>query len=690
MASAPLQNQYPGVDLPLRYLKQDGWPGTDFFRLGSFEGATDSTSDLLPIREVAMMILMDRLTDKPNWHEKVFDDVIVAKWRDEALTQDETDVYDDIVQGKNIPMPDRSRIITPAAFDYCIAELKCKAAHFKETGLVFTVNSAGRSSPHSTAIKADAFVSGELRQGLKAALEKLRAEQGDEPDWHPWTNEQVQDLVHPSMYPFIYGKTQFIQEEAVGVTDAVDKWAGKGAIVPKVEGVETRPGREHLQEQGHFIDRAYWSTTYQWLPANLAFQADGTVRFTSYINNLHPKKHPEIYRLVEQLVDRALPAWQRVLSSRPVTEEGETQCRFGLPPTVDDDDQENVWEAMNEEELAAQEAEDGPIQYDVDYLEYLDDDQVEAEMDDDEEGMGDEGPKQARKIKRLKWREIRDAILPEPEEFKPFAFTVGDALRARFKDTGLQVIVKMASIELTPEKPDFPVGGWHIEGQMNEHIVATALYYLDSENVTPSQLSFRMHTTDEQEDLQDLVGQDMYKPYERIYGTALSESDDSERVQSYGSVETPEGRLLAFPNVFLQDATKPGHRRFIALWLVDPLTRVISTANVPPQQADWWAEAVFGSEANAAKGDLPSEVFQLVLEQGMGKAVRPTAALLKTMDNRLPPEVMEMVRRERVLPEALMTAEEAREHRIKLMEERSAFVKKNDLEWKSSYSFCEH
>jgi len=242
-------------------------------------------------------------------------------------------------------------------------------------------------------------------------------------------------------------------------------------------------------------------------------------------------------------------------------------------PCRSDDDQEDVWEALNEEVIVAHEAE-SPIAYDRDYLEYLDDDEVEAEMDDDEEDMGDEGPKQARKIKRLKWRVIRDAILPEPEEFKPFTFDVGEALGTRFKDTGLQVIVKMASIELTPEKPDFPVGGWHvrtrstpclnthlgspsdradkkqIEGQMNEHIVATALYYLDSENVTPSQLSFRMSTGEEQEDLQDLVGQDMYKFFERIYGTGLSDaSDDSERVQPYGSVETPEGRLLAFPNV---------------------------------------------------------------------------------------------------------------------------------------------
>jgi hypothetical protein len=84
---------------------------------------------------------------------------------------------------------------------------------------------------------------------------------------------------------------------------------------------------------------------------------------------------------------------------------------------------------------------------------------------------------------------------------------------------------------------------------MNEHIVATALYYLDSENVTPSQLSFRMATSSDQDTLQSQVGQDMYTVYEHIYGTKLGMGVGSDRVQTYGSVATPEGRLLAFPNV---------------------------------------------------------------------------------------------------------------------------------------------
>lgn len=60
-----------------------------------------------------------------------------------------------------------------------------------------------------------------------------------------------------------------------------------------------------------------------------------------------------------------------------------------------------------------------------------------------------------------------------------------------FRDEGLQVIIKLSSIELTPEKPEYEGGNWHIEGMLNEHIAATALYYYDVDNVTESRISFR-------------------------------------------------------------------------------------------------------------------------------------------------------------------------------------------------------
>jgi hypothetical protein len=83
---------------------------------------------------------------------------------------------------------------------------------------------------------------------------------------------------------------------------------------------------------------------------------------------------------------------------------------------------------------------------------------------------------------------------------------------------------------------------------MNERICATALYYLDSENITSSNLSFRMQTSAYINEEFD-VGQDAYHWMEQIYGTSLGCGRGSGCLQNYGSVETKEGRLLAFPNV---------------------------------------------------------------------------------------------------------------------------------------------
>ncbi|PNP56335.1 hypothetical protein FNYG_15370 [Fusarium nygamai] len=49
----------------------------------------------------------------------------------------------------------------------------------------------------------------------------------------------------------------------------------------------------------------------------------------------------------------------------------------------------------------------------------------------------------------------------------------------------------MANIHLAPEKPKYDGGSWHVEGQLNEHICATALFYYDSDNITEPRLSFR-------------------------------------------------------------------------------------------------------------------------------------------------------------------------------------------------------
>jgi hypothetical protein len=302
-----------------------------------------------------------------------------------------------------------------------------------------------------------------------------------------------------------------------------------------------------------------------------------------------------------------------------------------------------------------------------------------------------------------RWMKTRRPVHRQPPPFSAddvnYTVDPAETLRERFKDTGLQVIVKMASIELTPEKPEFAPGNWHVEGMMNEHIAATALYYLDSENITDSHLEFRTLTDFYDRDEWD-IGQNSFSWMEAVFGTNLGSG--SACLQNYGSVLTPQGRLLAFPNIFhhrvsgfkLADPTKPGHRRFIALWLVDPSVRIISTANVPPQQADWWADRAFGA-IKKTKGEesstVPPEISQLLIERGLGGSQLAEAlAAQKPENTRLPPELLDMVRKE--LGEGLpMTREEAEEHRKKLMESRSAFQEEARGKWKSvEYNFCEH
>lgn len=148
----------------------------------------------------------------------------------------------------------------------------------------------------------------------------------------------------------------------------------------------------------------------------------------------------------------------------------------------------------------------------------------------------------------------------------------------------------------------------------------------------------------------------------------------------------------------LADPTKPGYRRFIALWLVDPHPgrRILSTANVPPQQQDWWAESVFGKSADsreAAAEKLPAEVRQLLKEKGvvLGSTSIATDEAEKVAPEgvKLPPELLEMVRGEFSLD--TLSLEEAKEHRLALMDERTTHQREAESEWsRADYSFCEH
>ncbi|KAK3991074.1 hypothetical protein QBC44DRAFT_57751 [Cladorrhinum sp. PSN332] len=692
-------NRYPGWRLDLRLYNRNHRTVPALYPLGIHDNCAGGNSHVILLRELSMMLVMDRLSDKPDWHIKIFDDEIVDRWRKEALEWPNEDLWKRFEHfDMNFKLSERSdvkippNILSKESVDFCILELRHKAEYYKQAGIIPTLDAT------FSIAKSDVLVSDELKAALRDAFSLLQADQASNPDWHPNTNETVRDLVHPSMYPLVYGRSRFFEDEVVGVEDSINKWAGKGDVIPQGEWGEDSTDRHpnmhnwHNRSSNHStniggsdIHDSYWSTVYQWLPSNVKFTEEGGVQFTSYINNLHPLKYKDTYKTIELLIEKALPMWDQCLSRSVGYDKfsgpGRHKPRM-CPDNPDDENPEN-WNPPEPEPLAPGEK---------------------------DEGYNEEGwDKKLNEPSRIaKWIKIREPVHPAPPSFEStkHSYNVKPAqtLRSAFKDTGLQIIVKMASIELTPEKPEYAPGGWHVEGMMNEHIVGTALYYLDSDNITETHLEFRaqtrgMYMSDDHP--WNTVGQDAYHWMEHVYGTLFGEMSGVSAQQNYGTVLTPEGRLLAFPNVFhhrvsgfkLADPTKPGHRRFIALWLVDPCTRIISTANVPPQQAEWWAELAFRRQAESSS-KMPADMVQLLLEKGLAKEQltegMASGKLKVSEKGTLPPELLEMVRKE--LGDALpMSREEAEAHRLKLMGERSAFQGQAQELWKrSSYSFCEH
>ena len=138
----------------------------------------------------------------------------------------------------------------------------------------------------------------------------------------------------------------------------------------------------------------------------------------------------------------------------------------------------------------------------------------------------------------------------------------------------------------------------------NEHIIASAIYYYSNENITESRLSFR-HMVDPDDLPEVSYAQGDHSWLWNVFGIM----NEGPAVQDSGSVVTREGRLVTFPNILqhrvdrfhLQDPTKPGHRKIVALFLVNPHIKILSSAKIPCQRKDWWDEyrqnhPTYGSE----------------------------------------------------------------------------------------------
>lgn len=388
---------------------------------------------VLALRETNMILAMQKLMEKPEWSRKIFDDTLCDKWMAEVMSQVE----------------DLSELM----WQYCVAELRDKAKTLEETGIVAPID------VDAQVVYSDAMVTEDLRQNLIRAVKSLENVPAKDKDWHPRTRDRVLNLVHPSLFPLIYGRSKVLKEGVVGLENCT-LYCGQGEVIERPEKTPN-----------------FYSKQFQWLPCDVHFKGEDDVRIVSYINNLHPQENLELYRVIEKIIAKAVPLWDQLLSHTGgalCENNGTMKSRdYVRPfrPRVEINDFRFEWphgyerpggwtlgrHPQTEEEKAELKAlvdayPKGSYQSDRDDVD------KEKGLSRDESWTLDEW-----------WSEnMRTLHMPEPKSFTPREVPEEPPLdlRREYADSGLQIIVKLANTCLTPDDPQWDGGNWHVEGKL--------------------------------------------------------------------------------------------------------------------------------------------------------------------------------------------------------------------------------
>lgn len=375
------------------------------------------------------------------------------------------------------------------------------------------------------------LVPADLKTALVRGVAVLEDVPEDEKDWHPGSNRQVLDLVHPSLYCLRIGKSLVLTAEEHRV-------AGTGPLSPYAL-------EAYLADRADCDDTQYsfsrtLSEDFQWLPTVFEVSETGAVERKSYINNLHPVKHASLYPAITSVLQRFIPMFEKVLSD----------AASPVPPPVVEADPFGWYAHIPEKSY-------------------------------DEEGYEE-------------WWENRWPLIPDPPPFVPPLADPEDRVEVTLTGRQIRVIVKLANIVLSPEHASYPGGSWHVEGMANEQIVATGLYYYASENITESRLAFRVQVGTDPESADMQYQQSDNQGWRGAFGFAGDDPLNQElghivaaedRCVAFPNIY--QHRVEPFE---LADRSRPGHRKILAFFVTDPFAAVPSTAMVPPQQREWYLD----------------------------------------------------------------------------------------------------
>jgi predicted DNA-binding WGR domain protein len=199
-------------------------------------------------------------------------------------------------------------------------------------------------------------------------------------------------------------------------------------------------------------------------------------------------------------------------------------------------------------------------------------------------------------LDELKYPRVYELVAEIFGRFVPMFESVCSRLKNNFADESessdlkniplrnrkLQVVTKLVEYRVNKEE-EFE-GVWHVEGMSHENVLATGLCIVKRDvNFMGADIAFKRYLFDEEAN--DLIFSTMQ------HAARPTEQMDGGDVRPLGTVKTPAGRAMVWPNSHIHKVSKmdssdgtDATRRILVFWLVNPDTPIVSTANVPKQQ----------------------------------------------------------------------------------------------------------
>lgn len=143
-------------------------------------------------------------------------------------------------------------------------------------------------------VKSDIAISEELQNALKDDVRKLE-DILTEKDYHPGSGDKVVDLVHPSLFPVVFGRTRAISDSLIKLERCLDI-IRQGIVIPV-------PEEESFTSDG--LKQYSWQ--FQWLPCDVDLLDNVSCAIVSYINNLHPQQNARLYHVIEKIIAQVIP-----------------------------------------------------------------------------------------------------------------------------------------------------------------------------------------------------------------------------------------------------------------------------------------------------------------------------------------------------------------------------------------------